>query len=53
MNDWDALCIEAGLVRLDLDVAEAEMLELETRATVADARAEAAWDRLMAMTGGT
>lgn len=46
--NWHALCIQAGLVRLDLDVAEASTLELETRATTADGRAEGAWRRLMA-----
>lgn len=51
MNDWDKICIEAGRVLLDLDAAEAEMIELETRATVADARAEAAWERFLAKVG--
>lgn len=46
---WHELCFQAGLVRLDIDVAEATMLELETRATTADGRAEGAWERFMAL----
>lgn len=45
---WHDICFQAALVRLDLDVAEAELLELETRATTAEGRAEGAWERLMA-----
>lgn len=47
--NFHALSLQAALLRLDLDIEEARMLELETRATEADARAEAAWDRLMGM----
>lgn len=48
---WNALSFQVALLRLDLAVAEARMLELETRATTADGRADGAWERLMAMTG--
>lgn len=48
---WHDICFEAHRVRLDLNIAEAELIELETRATTADARAESAWERFLALAG--
>ncbi len=47
MSLWEDNELQAGLVKLDLDVADAEMLELQTRAILADARADSAWDRFL------
>lgn len=47
--NFHALCFQASLLFIDLDVREAKDLELQTRARDADARAEGALQRLLKM----
>lgn len=48
---WDAIIVNVSALRIDVACAELRDLELKTRATDADGRAEGAWTRLMKMAG--